>query len=138
MHLGPGNFKLFTKMPSVPPPWSQRRWRALRRRGGVRAGKQAMGNCDWAHPRLIGGEGSAGVVAGERRRRHRGGAAVGSLTTVRKGAMLNNVLRRELPCGLGQMLGRSPGAEDRRRGELGGGGLVAAAEARAPASRQLG
>jgi hypothetical protein len=35
--------------------------------------------------------------------------------------MLSNVLPRELPCGLGKTLGRSPGAEDRRRGELGGG-----------------
>jgi hypothetical protein len=57
---------------------------------------------------------------------------------VRKGAILNNVLRWELPCGMGKMLGRSPGAEDRRRGELGGGGPAAAAEARAPVSRQLG
>jgi hypothetical protein len=39
---------------------------------------------------------------------------------------------------MGKMLGRSPGAEDRRRGELGGGGPAAAAEARAPVSRQLG
>jgi hypothetical protein len=78
------------------------------------------------------------MVAGKRRRRRRGGAAVGARTAVREGAMLNNVLRRELPCGLGKMLGRSPGAEDRRRGELGGGGPAAAAEARAPASRQLG
>jgi hypothetical protein len=111
----PGNFKLFTKMPSVPP-WSRRRWRARRRRGGARAGKQATGNCDWAHPRLIGGEGSAGEVVGERRRRRRGGAAAGARTEVRKGAMLNNALRRELPCGLGKMLGGSPGAEDRSEG----------------------
>jgi hypothetical protein len=33
--------------------------------------------------------------------------------------MLNNALPRELPCGLGKTLGRPPGAEDRRRGELG-------------------
>jgi hypothetical protein len=52
--------------------------------------------------------------------------------------MLNNVLHRELPCGLGKMLSRSPGAEDRRRGELDGGGPAAAAEARAPVCRQLG
>jgi hypothetical protein len=63
---------------------------------------------------------------------------VGARTVVRKGVMLNNVLRWELPCGLGKMLGRSPGAEDRRRGELGGGGPAAAAEARASASRQPG
>jgi hypothetical protein len=135
----PGNSRLFTKMPSIPhPPWSRRRWRARRRRGGARAGKQATGNCDWAHPRLIGGEGSAGEVAGERRQRRRCGVVAGARTTVRKGAILNNVLRRELACGLGKMLGRSPGEEDRRRGELGGGGPAPAAEARAPASRQLG
>jgi hypothetical protein len=57
---------------------------------------------------------------------------------VKKGVMLNNVLHRELPCGLGKMLGWSPGAEDRRRGELGGGGPAAAAEARALAIVRLG
>jgi hypothetical protein len=35
--------------------------------------------------------------------------------------MLNNALPWELPCGLGKTLGRSPGAEDRRRGALGEG-----------------
>jgi hypothetical protein len=52
--------------------------------------------------------------------------------------MLNNVLLRELPCGLGKMLGRSPGAEDRRRGELVGGGPAAAVGARTPAIVWLG
>jgi hypothetical protein len=56
---------------------------------------------------------------------------------VRKGALLNNVLHRELPCGLGKMLGRSTGEEDRRRGELVGGGPAAAAGARAPAIVRL-
>jgi hypothetical protein len=55
-----------------------------------------------------------------------------------KGALLNNVLHRELPCGLGKKLGRSPAAEDRRRGELDGGGPAAAAGARAPAIVGLG
>jgi hypothetical protein len=81
---------------------------------------------------LIGGEGSAGEVAGERRRRRRGGAVTRARTAVRKGEMLNNVLHRELPCGLGKMLGRSPGTEDRRRCELVGGGLEAAAGSRTP------
>jgi hypothetical protein len=76
------------------------------------------------------------VVAGERRRR--GGAAAGARTAVREGAMLNNVLHREPPCSLGKALGRSPGAEDRRRGELDGGGPAAAAGARAPAIVRLG
>jgi hypothetical protein len=52
--------------------------------------------------------------------------------------MLNNVLPRELPCGVGKMLGRSPGAEDRWRGELVDGGPVAAAGARAPVIVRLG
>jgi hypothetical protein len=56
---------------------------------------------------------------------------------VRKGALLNNVLHRELPCGLGKMLGSSPGAEDRREGELVGGGPATAAGARAPAIVRL-
>jgi hypothetical protein len=77
---------------------------------------------------LIGGGGSVGKVAGERRRRRRrGGAVAGARTVVREGEMLNNVLHWEPPCGLGKALGRSPGAEDRRRGELGGGGPAAAA-----------
>jgi hypothetical protein len=57
---------------------------------------------------------------------------------VREGVMLNNVPPRELPCGLGKMLGRSTGEEDRRRGELDGGGPAAAAGARAPAVVRLG
>jgi hypothetical protein len=52
--------------------------------------------------------------------------------------MLNNVLHLEPPSGLGKMLGRSPGAEDRRRGEFGGGGPAAAAGARAQAIVRLG
>jgi hypothetical protein len=80
----------------------------------------------------------AGEVAGERRRRSSGGAPAGTRTAVRGKAMLNNALPRELPCDLEKMLGRPLGAEDRRRGELGGGGPAAAAGARAPASRKLG
>jgi hypothetical protein len=56
---------------------------------------------------------------------------------MREKAMLNNALPRELPCGLGKMLGRPPGAEDRRRGELGGGGPAATAGTRAPAIMRL-
>jgi hypothetical protein len=52
--------------------------------------------------------------------------------------MLNNALPREFPCGLRKTLGRSPGAEDRRRGELGGGGPAATAGTRAPAIVGLG
>jgi hypothetical protein len=57
---------------------------------------------------------------------------------VKIGAGLNSVLHGQLPCGLGKVLGGSLGSEDRRRGELGNGSLAAAAEARAPASRQFG
>jgi hypothetical protein len=97
-----------------------------------------MGIVDWTHPRSIGGGGPAGEVAGEWRRRRRRGAAAGTRTAVREGTWINHVLHEELPCGLGKALGRSPGLEDRRRGELGGGGPAAAAGARAPASRPLG
>jgi hypothetical protein len=41
---------------------------------------------------------------------------------VRERTGLNHVLHRELPCDLGKALGRSPGLENRRRGELDGGG----------------
>jgi hypothetical protein len=57
---------------------------------------------------------------------------------VKVGAVLNNVLHRGLPCGLGKTLGRSLGAEDRRRGELSDGGPAAAAGARAPVIVRLG
>jgi hypothetical protein len=57
---------------------------------------------------------------------------------VKIGAGLNNVLHKQLPCGLGKVLGGCLGSEDRRRSEFVSGGLAAAAEARAPASRQLG
>jgi hypothetical protein len=54
-----------------------------------------------------------------------GGAAAGARTAVKKGAVLNNVLHRKLPCGLGKMLGRSLDSAGRRRGELGDGGPAA-------------
>jgi hypothetical protein len=57
---------------------------------------------------------------------------------VKKGAVLNNVLHRKLPCGQGKMLGRSLDSEDRRRGEFGNGGLAAATGARALAIVRLG
>jgi hypothetical protein len=62
----------------------------------------------------------------------------GARTTVREGAMLNNVLHQESPCGLGKVLGGSLGAEDRRRGELDGGGPAVAAGAQPPAIVRLG
>jgi hypothetical protein len=65
------------------------------------------------------------------------GAAAGTQTTVKTGAGLNHVLHGKLPCGLGKMLGSRLGSEDRRRGELGGGGPAAAAETRAPAIVRL-
>jgi hypothetical protein len=57
---------------------------------------------------------------------------------VKTGAGLKHVLHGKLPCGLGKTLGRSPGSEDRRRGELGGGGPAAAVGTRAPAIVRLG
>jgi hypothetical protein len=67
-----------------------------------------------------------------------GGAPAGTRTTMREGVGLNHVLHGELPCGLGKALGRSPGLENRRRGELDGGGPVAAAGTRVPANVWLG
>jgi hypothetical protein len=57
---------------------------------------------------------------------------------VREGAGLNHMLHGELPCDLGKALGRSPGLENRRRGELDGGGPAAAAGTRVPANVWLG
>jgi hypothetical protein len=102
-------------------------------------GRQTSGReCDWTYSRSICGGGSAGEVAGERRRRSKDGAAAEARTAVKIEAGLNNVLHRQLPCVLGKVLGGSLGLEKRRRGELGNGGPAAAAEARAPASRQFG
>jgi hypothetical protein len=57
---------------------------------------------------------------------------------VREGAGLNHVLHGELPCDLGKALGRSPGLENRRRGELDSGGSAAVAGTRVPANVWLG
>jgi hypothetical protein len=117
-------------MPSVPPTGPDG--------GGALAGGEVrhreankrQGSVIGLTPRSIGGGGSAGEVAGERRWRSRGGAAAGARTAVKIGAWLNNVLHGKLPCGLGKVLGGSLGLEDRRRSELGNGGPAAAAEAR--------
>jgi hypothetical protein len=87
---------------------------------------------------LIGGSGSAGEVADERQRRSSGGAPAGTRTAVREGTGLNHVLHGELPCDLGKALGRSPGLENRRRGELDGGGPAAVAGTQALAIVRLG
>jgi hypothetical protein len=71
---------------------------------------------------------------GGQRRRSSGGAPAVTRTAVREGAGLNHVLHRELPCDPGKALGRSPGLEKRRRGELDGGGPAAAAGTRVPAN----
>jgi hypothetical protein len=62
-----------------------------------------------------------------------GGAPAGSSTAVRNWPGLNHVLHRRLPCDPGKVPGRPRGLEERRRSELDGGGLAAAAEARTPA-----
>jgi hypothetical protein len=48
------------------------------------------------------------------------------------------VLHGELPCDSEKALGRSPGLEKRRRGELDGGGPAAATGTRVPAKVWLG
>jgi hypothetical protein len=67
-----------------------------RRRGEARAGKQARGICNWAHPLSIGGGGLTGGVTGERRRRAGGGAATGTRIPARTGAELVNVWHGQL------------------------------------------
>jgi hypothetical protein len=69
----------------------------------------------------------AGGVSGERRRWSRGDAPAGNWTAVREKPGLNHVLHGELSCDPEKALGRSPGLEKRRRGELDGGGPAAAA-----------
>jgi hypothetical protein len=56
---------------------------------------------------------------------------------VTTGPRLNHVQHGKLPCGLGKMLGRCLGSEDRRRGELGGGSPAAAVVTRASAIVRL-
>jgi hypothetical protein len=87
---------------------------------------------------LIGGRGSAGEVAGERRRQSNGGAAAEALIPGRRGAELNNVRHGYLPRALGKVLRGSLGLGRQRRGELGKACPAAAAGAQAPASRLLG
>jgi hypothetical protein len=67
-----------------------------------------------------------------------GGAPAGTRTAVREGVALNHVLHGELPCDLGKALGRSPGLENRRRGELDDGDLAANAGTRVPVNMWLG
>jgi hypothetical protein len=100
--------------------------------------QQATGIVDWTHLQSIGGGGPAGEVPGERRRRSSDDAPAGTRTAAREGAGLIHVLHGELPCDLGKALGRSPGLENRRRGELDGGGPAAAAGTRVPANVWLG
>jgi hypothetical protein len=51
---------------------------------------------------------------------------------------LSNVLHARLLGVLGEVLGGSPGLENRQRGKLGDGDSAAVAGARAPASRRVG
>jgi hypothetical protein len=122
--LGPLELlKLSQIGPWFSPNWTRRR-RAHRRRGGT--GRQTSGRevqlgspaIDWWRRFGRGGRRRAAATA-QRRRGRRGSDG----DEERGGAQ---------QCGLGKVLGRSLGLEDRRRGELGNGGLAAAAEARAP------
>jgi hypothetical protein len=118
-------------MPSVPPPTGPDGGGALA--GGEvrhREANKRQGSVIGFTPRSIGGGGSAGEVAGERRWRSRGGAAAGARTAVNIGAWLNNVLHGKLPCGLGKVLG-GPWAW-----RIGGGASSAMAVRRRP--RKLG
>jgi hypothetical protein len=92
------------------------------------------GECDWAHHGVIVGGSSAGAIAGEQQRRHRGSTAAAA----RGKARLSNARRTELQGDLGEMLQVPIGLESRRRHEFGRGCSAAAAEARTPASWRLG
>jgi hypothetical protein len=104
----------------------------------VAAGKQAREICNWAHPLPIGSGGSAGAVAGERRRRHRGSTAAEARSPVRGKVWLSNTRRTELQCDLEEMLRGPIGLESRRGRGLGKACPAAAAGARIPASWRFG
>jgi hypothetical protein len=87
---------------------------------------------------VIGGGSSAGAVAGERRRWHRGSTAATARSPVRGKARLRNARCIELQCDLGEVLRVPIGLESRRRHELSKGYLAAAAGAWTPASWRLG
>jgi hypothetical protein len=106
------------------------------RRGA--AGKQVRGICNWAHPLPIGSGDSAGAVAGERRRRHRGSTAAVAQSPARTGAELVNVWRGQLHWDLAVVLRRLVGSGIARGAELVGGCPAAAAGTLAPVSRRLG
>jgi hypothetical protein len=82
----------------------------------------------------MGGGSSAGAVAGERRRWHRGSTAAAARSPARGKARLSNARRTELQYGPGEVLQVPTGLESRRRYKLGNGDPAAAAGARAPAS----
>jgi hypothetical protein len=106
-----------------------RRWR-----GGPGAGKQATGECNWAHHGVIGGGSAARGVASKRRRRHRGNTAAAVRSSARGRARLSNVWRTGLQCDLGEVLRVPIGLESKWRHGLGRDCPVAAAGARTPAS----
>jgi hypothetical protein len=69
----------------------------------------------WAHRGVIGGGRSAGGVAGERRRRHRGDTATAARSPAREQVGLGNVLHTGLLGALGKVLDGPPDLENRRR-----------------------
>jgi hypothetical protein len=96
------------------------------------------GECDWAHHGVIVGGSSAGAIAGEQQRQHKGSTAAATRSLARGKARLSNARRTELQGDLGEMLRVPIGLESRRRHEFGRGCPAAAAGARTPASWKLG
>jgi hypothetical protein len=76
---------------------------------------------------IVGGS-SAGAVAGDRRRRHRGSTATAVQIPARGKARLSNARHTELQCDLEEVLRVAIGLESRWRHELGRDCPAAAAE----------
>jgi hypothetical protein len=106
-------FKSSHLCPCLPLPWNRRQRRARRRRGEARK-QTSEGVCNWAHHGVIAGGSSAGAVAGERRRRHRGSTAVAARSPARGKARLSNTRLTRLQCDLEEMLRGPIGLESRR------------------------
>jgi hypothetical protein len=96
------------------------------------------GEGDWAHDGVIGGGTSAGGVAGERWRRHRGNMAAAARSPAREQVGLSNVLHTGLLGALGKVLHGLVGSGVARRAELADGCPAAVAGTLAPVSRWLG
>jgi hypothetical protein len=86
---------------------------------------------------VVGGGSSAGGIAGERQRRHRGNTAAAARSLAREQVGLSNVLHAGLLGTLGKVLDGLVGSGVARRVELADGCPTAAVGTLAPVSRRL-